>query len=142
MGEFDFTAIIIKGNPEFVENNELADRFYGELKNYIESLGFAVNFFQGSTEQKPPFADMWVGHSMGAENLKFASSYIRTINLGNPDGIFHPNDNVHDENPPNEFHFVLTDEMKEAIAYTARRIRRLSEFQDGIIRLAEKICMK
>ena len=135
-----FSAIIVKGNPEYISGNELANSFYNEIKSFVEDLGFEANFFEGGPEEKPPGADLIIAHSLGVENLQFAPSYSRSIKLGTIDGIYHPLDNVHDEDdPPNEYHFKLTDEMKSTITDNANFIERLAVFQEQIIKLADKI---
>lgn len=135
-----FSAIIVKGNPEFIAGNKLADSFYNEIKGYVESLDFTVDFFEGGPEEMPPSSDLLIGHSLGVSNLDLAPSYTRRIRLGTVDGIYHPLDNVDDDDaPPNDYHFNLTDEMKQSISDNINFIKRLAIFQEQIIKLADKI---
>lgn len=131
------SAVIIKGNPALVVNNERAITFYKELASFLEELGFSVKFDSGEPYTTPPSADLWIGHSRGADRLRFAPSGILTIGIGVPesteDTIFpivnHPddemvnrkfssgkiiegkgNDELDDTN-----HYILTEEMKAEI---------------------------
>lgn len=112
------TAIIIKGNPKFIKNND----FYQEIADYLTSKGFSVEFDNGEEYTIPPKADIWIGHSRGADRLKYAPKETKTIAFGSklPNAINHPKDDVEtsfhtiSKSPP-EYHFVFTDEMKKAI---------------------------
>jgi hypothetical protein len=109
-------AIIIKGNPKFITDNPIADKFYNEIKLFLENLGFKVEFDAGEPYTEPKPALLWIGHSRGADRLRFAPKNTITINIGNDDGIYHPKDNVHEyDEPPNNYHFKLTKKMKDAI---------------------------
>ena len=109
-------AVIIKGNPKFVENNPLADKFYNELKDFLTSLGYKISFDVGEPYTQPEEADVWVGHSRGSDRLRFASENTKTIALGIEGGINHPKDtSLLPGQIPDEFHYILTEEMKDEI---------------------------
>jgi hypothetical protein len=111
------TAIIIKGNPKFIEGNQIAEKFYNDLKLFLEELGYKTSFDTGEPYTTPKGADIWIGHSRGCDRLRFASTETATIYLGTKDGINHPEDKSFSKNQiPNTFHFKLTNEMREEIA--------------------------
>jgi hypothetical protein len=116
-GTFDKEAIIIKGNPRYIKNNNQADKFYNELESYLKKLGYKVKFDSGEPHTEPPKADLWIGHSRGADRLRFAPKGTKTIALATSDGIYHPKDNSIKDNKviPNKFHYILTQNMKDAI---------------------------
>lgn len=110
------TAVIIKGNPKFVDGNRDADRFYNELKLFLESLGYVVSLDTGEPYTEPKAADVWVGHSRGVDRLRFASEGTVTIAIGAEGGINHPQDkSLRKGDVPDQYHYMLTDEMKEQI---------------------------
>ena len=130
------TAVIIKGNPELVSGNPRADAFYNELKVFLESLGFVVVFDPGESHTTPPAALVWIGHSRGADRLRFAPEGTVVIGIGAPQSeegnnfpvVNHPDDEmaklvykngrvVKNDNkiPDDTYHYVLSDEMKEKI---------------------------
>lgn len=139
------SAIIIKGNPALVENNEKANAFYKELASFLEELGFKVSFDSGEPFTSPEPADLWVGHSRGSDRLRFAPAGTLVIGIGVPDSdrennfpvVNHPDDamvkrkyisgvaidgkvnmTLDDSN-----HYVLTDEMRRAIIEIIKRGR-------------------
>jgi len=115
------TAVVVKGNPRFIEGNAEATRFYDEIKKHLESVGYSVTFDAGEPYTQPVNADLWVGHSRGADRLRFAPNTTRTVVLGSPhpDAINHPDDSVNahlTNTPPSIAHFTLTPEMKNALS--------------------------
>ncbi|MBM3281608.1 MAG: hypothetical protein FJY91_02610 [Candidatus Harrisonbacteria bacterium] len=125
------TAIIIKGNPKFIESNQLAENFYKEIKNYLENLGYEVGFDAGEPHSIPRKTDLWIGHSRGCDRLAFAPEGTRTIALGSykKNSINHPQDNTKDsagpsEIIPNEFHYMFTEEMKKVIKEITEEIAK------------------
>jgi hypothetical protein len=108
------SAVIIKGNPKYIDS-QMANDFYNEISQYLEDKGCSVKFDAGEPYTEPPKADIWIGHSRGADRLRFAPENTITINIGNDDGIFHPKDNVDDDLPPNKYHFVFTNNMKKEL---------------------------
>lgn len=119
------TAVIIKGDPDKVKNNKKADKFYEELKEFLEDLGFKVRFHSGKPYTAPAKADIWIGHSKGADRLRFAPKNVTTIEIGTPDddAISHSKDNIAKlksekkvkDIEPNIYHFKLTNHMKKKI---------------------------
>jgi len=136
-------AVIIKGNPKYISNNPDADSFYGDVKQHLEQLGYRVSFDAGKPFTSPPSADLWVGHSRGADRLRFAPEGTRTVALSVPGGVSHPEDNSQAivgkpsvDHVPNKEHFTLTDEMRAALSGTtpktastplSRRLERMQE---------------
>jgi hypothetical protein len=74
-------AVIIKGNPMYIRGNLQADKFYEKLKSELESRDYDVVFDAGKPFSTPPKADLWVGHSRGADRLRFATAGTKTIDL-------------------------------------------------------------
>jgi hypothetical protein len=110
------TAIIIKGNPKYIDNNQKAENFYNDVKSFLEDLNYKVSFNSGKPYTTPPSADLWIGHSRGCDRLRFASKNTLTISLGTKGGINHPKDTAFlKDKKPNEFHYILTEEMKSEI---------------------------
>jgi hypothetical protein len=110
------TAIIIKGNPKFIEGNVSAENFYNDLRTFLEGLGYIVSFDDGESYTTPPEADLWIGHSRGSDRLRFAPKSTKTIALGIQGGINHPKDRaILPGQIPDEFHYILNDEMKNQI---------------------------
>ncbi|OIO30826.1 hypothetical protein AUJ77_01605 [Candidatus Nomurabacteria bacterium CG1_02_43_90] len=116
------TAIIIKGNPKFIDHNIKADKFYKSIKNFLEALGYEAKFNNGEPYTSPEKADLWIGHSRGYLRLRFAlkGTHILAFGSSSKNAINHPKDNsVKIAYPsdvlPNEFHYVFTKKMREAI---------------------------
>ena len=131
------SAIIIKGNPALIKNNKRADIFYKDLALFLEELGFSVEFHSGEPYTSPKSADLWVGHSRGADRLRFAPFGTKVIGIGVPESteednfpiVNHPDDemakrkfsegkvingkknNMLDDTN----HYILTDDMKMEI---------------------------
>lgn len=121
-------AVVIKGNPFYIDDDVNAFLFYGSLGDYLCSIGYAVvRFFDAGTAVGfLPAADIYIGHSMGIESLAGLSKKDKKIKLGVKDGIYHQDDNCigkvgrpKKDFRPNKFHYILTDEMKEAISSIA-----------------------
>lgn len=116
------TAVIIKGNPKYIRSNPDADRFYAELAAHLRDNGYDVSFDAGKAYTSPPAADLWVGHSRGTDRLRFAPETTRTVALGVPGGICHPEDIAQTLTgapppgyAPNKQHFIFIDEMRRAL---------------------------
>ena len=115
-------AIIIVGNQKFIKNNQQADDFYNQIKNFLEQNGCNVSFDLGEPFTKPREADIWVGHSRGADRLRFAPTRVKTLAIGSSSkgAINHPKDNTRSflgpsNLIPNRYHYVFTEEMKQKI---------------------------
>lgn len=113
------TAVIIRGNPKFVTGNPAAEKFYAKLQKYMEQQGYAVSQDAGEPHTTPPPANVWLGHSRGVDRFRFAPEGTRTIGLGAPDGINHPDDlAMKPGDVPTAAHYKLTPAMLKEL--TAR----------------------
>lgn len=116
------TAVLITGNPTFIQDNPQAEAFYAQIESYLQSQGWQVSRDPGEPYTSPPPADLWIGHSRGTDRLRFAPEGTRTIALGAPGvpgSINHPKDaNATDEwqpgDIPTEYHYMFTEEMQQA----------------------------
>jgi hypothetical protein len=110
------TAVIIKGNPAYLAGNKSAHKFYTQLAKHVRDQGYSVSFDPGDERTMPAKADLWIGHSRGADRLQYAPKGVKTIALGANGGINHPLDKAMEYGQvPNVFHYVLTKEMLSAI---------------------------
>jgi hypothetical protein len=75
------TAVIVTGNPLFVKGNPSAIRFYGEIEEYLKGIGYAVSRDPGDAYTSPPKADIWIGHSRGADRMRFAPKGTLTMTV-------------------------------------------------------------
>lgn len=107
-------AVIIKGNPKYVEENNEAERFYAQIKKFLENLGYEVTMDPCLPHTLPPKANLWIGHSMGVFRLRFAPKGVKTLALGDnsPRAINHPKDTA---TPPDRYHYIFTKKMKDTI---------------------------
>lgn len=124
-----FSAVIIKGNPKFIEDDIDADNFYKEIGAYLETLNYEVSFDTGEPYTSPKNAALWIGHSRGVDRLRFApkDTYVLAFGSSHKDGVNHPDDNsVEIEHSPdvipNKFHYTFTDEMKRSILDVTKKI--------------------
>ena len=111
-------VVVIKGNPKFIEGNDLADKFYEEIKSFLVDNGFTVSFDDGAPYTIPK-EDVyaWIGHSRGIDRLEHAPKEVITIGVGYPEEgvINNPRDSVLKGDEPNKFHYDLTKDMKKEI---------------------------
>lgn len=108
-------AVIVKGNPKFVRRNPAAAGFYKQLQAMLEENGYRVQFDAGKPKTMPAPADVWIGHSRGADRFRFAPPTQRTIAMGtaSPDAINHPDDQALQVGQvPGPAHYILTPEMR------------------------------
>jgi hypothetical protein len=111
------TAVIIRGNPKFIADNPAAEDFYGNLQKHMEQQGYSVTQDAGEPKTVPPAANVWLGHSRGVDRFRFAPEGTRTIGLGAPDGINHPDDTaMKPGDVPTAAHYKLTPEMLAALS--------------------------
>ncbi|HEX8591303.1 MAG TPA: hypothetical protein VF696_00930 [Candidatus Paceibacterota bacterium] len=129
-------AVIIKGNPDLVQNNPRADTFYAELTTFLEDHGYEVLLDAGEPYTTPEPAELWVAHSRGADRLRFAPQETVVVGIGVPESIensFPIINHPHDEmvrrtfeagkvvegegngSLDDAYHYVLTPEMKEQL---------------------------
>jgi DNA-directed RNA polymerase beta' subunit len=131
-------AVIIKGNPNFVEGSqkELAEPFYNELKELVEAQGYETSFDAGEPDTEPEPADLWVGHSRGQDRLRFAPEGTETLAVDQYEDRAEERreetaklmeEAGHDNWPdfvdatgwaPPEEHYQVTDALREAIINT------------------------
>jgi hypothetical protein len=87
------TVVIIKGNPDRV----IAGNLYANLEKFMRKRGYHVFFDEGLPFTIPDVsADVWIGHSRGADRLRFAPEGIIRIAMGSKlnGSINHPDDIV------------------------------------------------
>ena len=113
----DHTAVIIRGNPKFITGNLAAEKFYAKLQKHMEQQGYAVTQDAGEPHTVPAAANVWLGHSRGVDRFRFAPEGTRTIGLGAPDGINHPDDiAMNPGDVPAAAHYKLTPAMLKALS--------------------------
>jgi hypothetical protein len=78
-------AVVIKGNPKYLEDPEiapLARQFYAHVAELLMARGYQVHFDKGAEYTTPNVkAAVWVGHSRGIDRLRFAPASVRTLEL-------------------------------------------------------------
>lgn len=118
-------AVVVIGNPRFVKT-DLANSYYNELIEFIESLGVNVIIDQalpGNTDNLK-IGDIYIAHGREVDRLEYlpgtgTPSGCPTVKLGHPDGTIHVRDRQWQEAgskgiPPNE-HYIFTADQKLAI---------------------------
>ena len=126
-------AVVITGNPKFTEGNKTAEKFYREIKNYLQQKGYTVYFQSPNDPCTPPRqAHLLVGHSNGLYKLNSYMENGKLLAFGaipekatNNKIVFanHPVDEEYLKkchynrryDYPIPEHFVFTDGMKAAI---------------------------
>jgi hypothetical protein len=64
-------AVIVKGNPRYIEGNPKAEAFYKELEQLVRDAGYEPSFDAGEPHTVPDEdAALWVGHSRGQDRLR------------------------------------------------------------------------
>lgn len=126
-------AVIVQANPLYTHNNSRAGKFYESLRKSLERKGWRVETDPGEPYTSPPRgARLWIGHSRGADRLKYAPERIRTIDLKDlshgKDNTLHPA--YRRGAKPNAFHYVLTKKMREAIP-EAKEVKVSSLIHEG-----------
>jgi hypothetical protein len=76
-------AVLITGNPYYLNGPDKAgyDNFYAEIEALLNEQGYQTSRDPGEPFTEPPAADLWVGHSRGADRLRFAPPGIKTVVL-------------------------------------------------------------
>jgi hypothetical protein len=98
-------AVIIKGNPK--KNPPNKGTLYPALQELLEEQGYEVEYDAGEEFTVPDVnADVWIGHSRGADRLRFAPEGVTTIAIGSnlPEAINHPNDET--DIMPHQWHYL------------------------------------
>lgn len=110
------TAVIIMGNPAYVDGDPRAGAFYRQIRDELESAGYEVTMDPGEPYTSPEPADLWVGHSRGVDRLRFAPDGTETVGFGAPTGaINHPDDDPVAGKEPSDAHYELSPEMLQAL---------------------------
>jgi hypothetical protein len=115
------TAIIILGNNDIINSTKwknISNKFYNDLKKYLEDRNFKVEFDEGKEFTKPKQADLWIAHSRGVDRLRFASKETATISIGSHklNSINNSKDTALTKGDKlTQYHFILSDEMKREI---------------------------
>jgi len=114
------SAVIVKGNPKYIADNPRADAFYADLAKLLSSRNYEVTYDPGDEYTVPPAADLWVGHSRGADRLRFAPPATQTIAVGSglPGAVNHARDVV--DRPAGSFvppsaHYQLSRDMRQKL---------------------------
>lgn len=127
------TAVLITGNPKFIDNNPDAHSFYDSLEHFMVGKGYSVVRDAGEPHTRPPKADVWVGHSRGVDRFPYAPEGTLTIRVGAPGGINHPEDKAMEPGQvPNKSHFLLTEAMKKSISNELEQFKKASEEKEAI----------
>lgn len=131
----NLTALVIKGNAKFIENNTVAEQFYADIESYLNKKGYNVHF-DVSVD-----ADLLIGHSNGLTKLNHHHGNSKLLAFGaipekatRSDIIFanHPIDENYLKachytrryDYPIPEHYVFTDEMKLAIDSATSLIKK------------------
>lgn len=101
------TAVLITGNPQYIQGNSAASKFYDELERAIGERGFTVTRDPGEPHTAPPVADLWVGHSRGMGRLQFAPAGTKTLRVDD----YLPEGHVDADGNPTASHYQLTPEL-------------------------------
>lgn len=111
------SAVLITGNPKFITDNPKADAYYQAVEDYLKDQGYSVSRDPGEPYTEPDPAQLWIGHSRGADRLRFAPEGTRTLAFGAPGGVNHPDDTALSSGDiPTDAHYEFTDDMRQAIA--------------------------
>ena len=92
------SAVIVTGNPDHPTAKNVTKKtvsaFHSKLKRILESEGLDVSFDPGLQHTEPKKADVWMGHSRGADRLRFAPKNTLGIPIGSsrPGAVNHPQD--------------------------------------------------
>lgn len=130
------TAVLITGNPKYVQGDykDQADAFYQSIEKELDRLGVQHSRDPGLPYTEPDVADIYIGHSRGADRLKYVSPDSYRISLGTNDeySINHSKDrSLYSGAPtPDIYHFRLTPRMRQAIRTAAEP--RLEKAADNI----------
>lgn len=73
---------IIKGNPDVdTANAHNYSKFYDDVASVVQQTGLTPAFDDGLAGTLPPGGKLWIGHSRGADRLRFAPKGVSTIRL-------------------------------------------------------------
>lgn len=133
------SAVIIKGNHKYIDNNPLATQYYHDIEAYLKQLGVNEITYDAGDDYTCPRkdADLYIAHSRGCSRDRcFEGQADRApfVKLGDPKGVIHPKD-LHwqqhvwkpgtDALPPHE-HYELFQEQRAAIKHAVETACRRS----------------
>jgi len=106
------SVALIKGNPKHIKDNPNATSFYEQLEGLLQEQGYDVTMDDGEPFTQPGEGhSAWIGHSRGGDRLRFAPEGVSTLRLDD----YEPEDSHGEDGVPNDNHYMITDEMREAI---------------------------
>jgi hypothetical protein len=107
-------VFIIKGNPAAMKGKEKAyDAFYQQVADLAAQHGRSVAYDEGLPKTVPPGGKIWIGHSRGADRLRFAPEGVETLRL---DDYEQPTGNVDPLSGLDDAHHTLSPEAVAAIS--------------------------
>lgn len=135
------SAVIIKGNPYYVEQGPDVDNYsnyYREIEEELRKAGYDdISYDRGDDYTTPKDADLWVGHSRGRGRLRLAPENTKTLALDDYEdgaeeysllvrkamrelGYGSLQDFPVEKRPrPGKGHYTVTDRMREALSKTS-----------------------
>lgn len=126
------SVVIITGNPKRITKKKHKS-FYDELAVFLQGLDCTVQFDAGNPYTTPLPADIWIGHSRGADRLRFAPEKTLTIALGShKSGAINHSKEIVSPDPTHfdslskkeqQYHFTLDTQMKNEIANRIKKNR-------------------
>jgi hypothetical protein len=139
------SAVIIKGNPYYTKYGRDADKYkkyYKDIASLLREAGYTdISYDDGEPGTEPRKADLWLGHSRGADRLRFAPKGTKTLKI---DDYEEGGDNYSDllldkmhrlgyntigefpveQRPePGAWHYTITQRLIDAINSTVRKTR-------------------
>ncbi len=108
--------MLVTGNPKYTATPQ-AKAFYKQIEKHLTGMGYQVTRDPGEDYTMPSAADLWVGHSRGAERFRFAPKGQKYVALGSnlPGAINHPDDKAFSAGTdPDDTHFTFTPDMAGA----------------------------
>jgi hypothetical protein len=121
------TAVLVTGNPKFIEGNDQAEAFYRRVAKYLTALGYETTRDPGLPHTMPTPADLWVGHSRGADRFRFAPEGQRHVAFGSsqPGAVNHPKDVLMEPGQtPDASHYRFTPAMRQALRDQANPVEK------------------
>ena len=124
------SVTLITGNPDHIEGNARAAAYYATIERLLRKRGHEVKRDPGLPYTVPEESDLWIGHSRGADRLRFAPEHTETLAFGAPDypgAINHPSDGEKAGpedaayEPPSE-HYIFTTAQRKALMDTLNKV--------------------
>jgi hypothetical protein len=139
------SAVIIKGNPYYTKYGRDADKYkkyYKDIASLLREAGYTdISYDDGEPGTEPRKADLWLGHSRGADRLRFAPKGTKTLKIDDYeeggenysdlllDKMHRLGYNTIGEFPveqrpePGAWHYTITQRLIDAIDSTVRKTR-------------------